>query len=294
MPLACELDFTSPRRIGNTDIHERRAADWGEGRWEAPTLHRLQLLLRGWQNIETRLGPVQLRRGSFFLFLQGERYQYGGTSGVMRLLSLYFDPLSEDAFVERAASAPSTSPKLLCIPAFLDKDAADGMADAFFALHQLTLRRSGVSRSDERRRLDWMVEAEARRLFLMLSDRLDPEPTETGYPLHVRRIAQMATRHPEAFRTMDEAAAIAGVPVSTLRRHFKEATGRSLKQFHLEARVNRARDLLAANPLFSLAAVAERVGFSDEYHLSRVFKKMTGVTPSEYRRRWLVTGGRRY
>jgi len=294
MLLTCALDFVTPRRIGNTDIHERLGETWPPGKVEAPTLHRVQLLLRGRQQIETRFGTFDVKRGAFFLFLKGESYTFRQTSPIVRSLSLYLDPLPGDACLQRPKSAPRSSPTILRVPAFLPPEMAGGLSDAFFALHQLTLRRSSAGAVDERRRLDWMVDAETRRFLLLLSDRLDPAPDETeGYPLHVRRITQMLTRHPETFQTMEEAAAIAGVPVSTLRRHFKESTGRSLKQFHLEARVNRSRELLAANQRLSLAAVAERVGFSDEYHLSRVFKKLTGVTPSEYRRKWLVAGDRR-
>ncbi len=35
----------------------------------------------------------------------------------------------------------------------------------------------------------------------------------------------------------------------------------------------------------TLAAIAARLGFASEYYLSRRFKQLMGMTPSEYRRR---------
>jgi AraC-like DNA-binding protein len=49
-----------------------------------------------------------------------------------------------------------------------------------------------------------------------------------------------------------------------------------------QVRVNRARRLLRAGA--SIADVAMDLGFSDQSHLNRHFKKLTGITPGTYRR----------
>lgn len=49
-----------------------------------------------------------------------------------------------------------------------------------------------------------------------------------------------------------------------------------------ELRVEKAKKLLE-NPALSVSEIAERVGYSDTPHFSRVFKKLTGKSPGEWR-----------
>ena len=53
-------------------------------------------------------------------------------------------------------------------------------------------------------------------------------------------------------------------------------------------RVDKARELLLETYLKSYE-ISEKVGFSDNTYFSRVFKKVTGMSPNEYRKQW-VTG----
>lgn len=49
-------------------------------------------------------------------------------------------------------------------------------------------------------------------------------------------------------------------------------------------RMNRARELLE-NPALRISEIAEQVGYADTAHFSRVFKKLEGVSPGEWRNR---------
>ena len=49
-------------------------------------------------------------------------------------------------------------------------------------------------------------------------------------------------------------------------------------------RVRKAKEYLEYTQK-SVAAVAEAVGYEDEKYFSRVFKKATGMSPGEYRKR---------
>lgn len=69
-----------------------------------------------------------------------------------------------------------------------------------------------------------------------------------------------------------------------LARLFKQALGVSPHQYLIQVRVNSARSLLSAGSgEHSLAEVASAVGFSDQSHLTRHFKRVMGVTPSQFR-----------
>ena len=69
-----------------------------------------------------------------------------------------------------------------------------------------------------------------------------------------------------------------------LARQFKQSLGVSPHQYLIQVRVNSARWLLlAGSGERSLAEVATAVGFSDQSHLTRHFKRLTGVTPGQFR-----------
>lgn len=59
-------------------------------------------------------------------------------------------------------------------------------------------------------------------------------------------------------------------------------------QYMNEKRIEKAK-LLLKNRKLSLEQVAEMTGFSNANYLIRVFKKMTGQTVSEYRKRFDIS-----
>jgi AraC-like DNA-binding protein len=73
-----------------------------------------------------------------------------------------------------------------------------------------------------------------------------------------------------------------GLSVSYFARAFRYSTGVSPHRWLMQRRVDRAKDLMRAtnNPL---AEVALACGFSDQSHFTRVFSKVVGTTPSEWR-----------
>ena len=66
-------------------------------------------------------------------------------------------------------------------------------------------------------------------------------------------------------------------------RMFKAATGASPHNYLLNLKLERARELLK-NPSISLIEIALDCGFSSHSHMSRLFHRSVGVTPSAYRR----------
>ena len=69
---------------------------------------------------------------------------------------------------------------------------------------------------------------------------------------------------------------------SYLLRVFKANTGHTLLWYHNHIRCERAKDLLCLGDR-SISQVGEQVGFVSSAHFSHVFRKMTGMTPTEYR-----------
>ena len=69
-----------------------------------------------------------------------------------------------------------------------------------------------------------------------------------------------------------------GVSVSHFSRAFRQSTGLSPHQWLLKRRVDQAKSLLRDRTL-SLSDVALSCGFGDQSHFTRVFTKLTGITP---------------
>ena len=81
----------------------------------------------------------------------------------------------------------------------------------------------------------------------------------------------------------EEAARELGMAAETLCRLFQHFSRTSPHQFILRLRINLAVDLLLGTTLL-VKEVAERVGFEDPFHFSRVFKKLQGVSPAAFQR----------
>ena len=83
---------------------------------------------------------------------------------------------------------------------------------------------------------------------------------------------------------LEDVAAAVHLSPFHLARLFKQVTGSSPHQYLVQVRVNAARSLLSAGSgQRSLAEVAAAVGFADQSHLTRQFKRHFGVTPSQFR-----------
>jgi AraC family transcriptional regulator len=102
-------------------------------------------------------------------------------------------------------------------------------------------------------------------------------------PAKLRAIVEFIEGHLEAGPTLEQMAAIAGLSPYHFARQFKTATGLPPHQFVIARRVERAKELLQRRGGLNLAAVAARVGFADEGHFVRHFKRLVGVTPGRFR-----------
>ncbi|PSU99974.1 AraC family transcriptional regulator [Photobacterium kishitanii] len=65
------------------------------------------------------------------------------------------------------------------------------------------------------------------------------------------------------------------------QRVFQQSFGVSPAKWILESRITKAKELLRKNT--DLKDISSQCGFSDQSHMTRQFKKMTGLTPNEYR-----------
>lgn len=83
--------------------------------------------------------------------------------------------------------------------------------------------------------------------------------------------------------TVEDIAAAARGSRKALGEAFKSMTGYSPKDYLIYYRMCKAT-LLLKDPNLSVETVATSVGYSDQFHFSKEFKKNVGLPPSEYRK----------
>jgi AraC family transcriptional regulator len=135
--------------------------------------------------------------------------------------------------------------------AAFDRMYGEGLSTAL-AAH--LLREYGAAVLEPKRQYGGLTRAKLERAVEYIQDQLDTDLTVSG-------IAQTVGMSPYYFT-----------------RLFKESTGQSPHQYLVEARVKKAKELLTTGK-FTIGEVAHRVGFVDQSHLTRHFKRVFGLPP---------------
>ncbi|RZK46606.1 MAG: AraC family transcriptional regulator, partial [Hymenobacter sp.] len=86
---------------------------------------------------------------------------------------------------------------------------------------------------------------------------------------------------------VSQVAAAAHATVRTLERKFKQAAGHTVKDVSGLMRFEQVRNHLWHQPAASLAGLAQELGYADQAHLSREFKRYSGTTPAAFARKAL-------
>jgi AraC family transcriptional regulator len=109
-------------------------------------------------------------------------------------------------------------------------------------------------------------------------------PAEAGRipEREMKRLEDYVDSHLHGTITLQDMAHALGMGVWTLNRHLRRTLNSSAYAFVIERRVERAKQLLRAGDL-SLKEVAAAAGFSDQAHMTRLFRAKLGTTPGAFR-----------
>jgi AraC family transcriptional regulator len=99
----------------------------------------------------------------------------------------------------------------------------------------------------------------------------------------IHRLEDYVDAHLHHAITLEDMAQALGMGVWTLNRHLRRTLNASAYAFVVERRIQRARHLLRVGDL-SLKEIAAAAGFSDQAHMTRMFRAKLGLTPGQYRR----------
>jgi len=98
----------------------------------------------------------------------------------------------------------------------------------------------------------------------------------------VARVIDFIRANPDANISLVAMAQIAGVSPNHFVLLFTEATGLTPHQYVLRARIESAKIHLKDQAL-SIAEVGRLTGFRTQEHFTKVFRKIVGVTPRDFR-----------
>ncbi|RKU04738.1 AraC family transcriptional regulator [Burkholderia sp. Nafp2/4-1b] len=150
-----------------------------------------------------------------------------------------------------------------------DRGLVDAIRNAFFAIHD----------NEGRLARDQTLD----RLLMRLGSQLGgPLALESGVvPPAIARVRDLLHEHMEGNIGLDELASVAGIDRFRLTRMFQRAFGTSPHAYLVRLRLRAARRLLAAGR--TPAQAAADVGFADQSHLGRWFRRAYRMTPAAYR-----------
>lgn len=103
------------------------------------------------------------------------------------------------------------------------------------------------------------------------------------YP-EIERVIHYIHDHLAEQLDVSRLAGIAGMSQSRFRRLFRSLTGLSPRQYLIRTRVWHAQELLKGGD-FYVYEVARAVGYEDNLYFSRLFHKIVGLSPTDYRSR---------
>ncbi len=272
--------------MGNNDwIELNRDAETGietirahfEGHAYDPHFHDSYLIgftEQGVQQFHCRKALHSSTPGQVFLLEPGELHDgHAPARGGFTYSMLYLDP----HWLERELRGLFEDAPNQCQPAFaktLESEPAlvTVIADACQALQSQDLR--------------IVPQAALDALLGTLARHLSWRPRLTADP-HLPAVALRARdylhAHMDQDLGLDDLARATGVDRFRLSRAFKAAFGLAPYAYLVQLRLAKARRLLAAGQ--SPALVAMSLGFADQSHMGRWFRRAYGLTPAHYRKR---------
>ncbi|ANY67830.1 DNA-binding response regulator [Paenibacillus sp. BIHB 4019] len=147
----------------------------------------------------------------------------------------------------------------------------------FLGRHILSL--DGISRFRTLECLEeWMVQAIKKIIEFKLEHNI-PKKKDI-----IAEVKEYVSAHYNEPITLADLSARFFISPYYLSQFFKQKTGETYVSFLSRIRIGKAKELLERTDL-KVYEICQRVGYSDTQHFARLFEKLTGCKPSEYRKR---------
>ena len=108
------------------------------------------------------------------------------------------------------------------------------------------------------------------------------EPSNGLSHERLKRVRDFIETHLDDRLTLTDLAGVACLSPYHFSRSFKEAVGVGPQRYVMQRRLERAKTLMRRTKQ-PLALIAQEAGFTDQSHLTSIFRRETGTTPGRYR-----------
>ncbi|WP_378956248.1 AraC family transcriptional regulator [Pelosinus sp. sgz500959] len=119
------------------------------------------------------------------------------------------------------------------------------------------------------------------QLLIAIYQNIRKQKQNYSTSLKVEKIIQYMHQNINNRVTLTELSDLVHLSSTYLSRSFKENTGYSIIEFFNKIKIDKAKELIAEGDK-KVKEVAQALGFIDEFYFSRIFKRMEGISPSEY------------
>jgi AraC-like DNA-binding protein len=122
-------------------------------------------------------------------------------------------------------------------------------------------------------------------LILMLVSKIPAEKwKERTTDNRVLKVIDIIDIHFKESLSNDVLSEKAAMSPNSFLRLFKASTGSTLQQYVQNKRIEKAILMMHHNQDAAIEQIAEKCGFSDRHHFSKVFKRIVKVAPAQYRK----------
>ena len=118
--------------------------------------------------------------------------------------------------------------------------------------------------------------------FIQEAESITRETDTSTNPSFYRLLNYIQEHYAEPI-TLTEVAKKFHFNASYLSSYFSANNNEGFSEYVNKVRVEKAKEMLVATEE-SISEISDRVGYSDQSYFTKVFKKMTGVSPSQYRK----------
>lgn len=202
-----------------------------------------------------------------------------------KVIVITLEPKVFEQFAINQVGVLLDAQQLADIPIFLDTDICQSAHNLYLALQEKSLGYEVMFESLARVFLVKLIQKYA------LTDHSNELASleKTGLTANkYKQVLSYVKQHFAESISVSELADTVAMSPQHFSKVFKNTLGRTPIQYVQEHRVEESKRLLGQSDL-SLVEVAERCGFSDQAHFSRLFKKYTAQTPKRYRDRLVST-----
>ena len=227
---------------------------------------------------------LQTEKGTGKIIIQGEQYVLNEGEGVLIapfIRHSYFRETEEwlTAFATFTGTIESSITKILGNRqvVFVEKEKGG----------QIEVLISEIMRKYENPPVDAMsLSIDCYRLLMKFVDGVYTHEliNEPLYRRYVEPVIKEIETHYNTELTVQQLSREVYITPQYLSRLFSRFLGCSAYEYLTTYRITRAKELLLINSRMEVQEIAQRVGFLDTSHFIAMFKKITGVTPLEFRK----------